>query len=68
MPGCTVVAFLEAVSEGLPVVVGSCGRGFPGVIVSPATFGKEFVFVDVMTGVRLRGRGRGEVVAELSSE
>jgi hypothetical protein len=46
-----IIAFLEPICEGLPVVVRARGGRFPGVAVDLAIFWQEFVLVYFEEGV-----------------
>jgi hypothetical protein len=68
VPGCAVVAFLEAVCEGFPVVVCPHGGGRPGMVICPGVGGgEESVFVSDRSTC-WRGGGGVEVVTELRSK
>jgi len=68
MTGGAVVAFLEAVCEGLPFEECPRGRGEQGMVVDPARFGEEGVFVYRLTGICSLSCGGGGIVTKLSCE
>ena len=68
MSGCAVIAFLEAICKGFPIVLcAGCG-GWPGMIVCPGVGGwEEGVFVSYCGSCGRGGTGI-KIVAELSGE